>query len=53
MPDKCLTAAPAVILAKAGIHLAVIPAQAGIQWFNQDIPARAGMPAVGFRLVPA
>ena len=30
-------------LAKAGIHPPVIPAQAGIQWFIQYIPAQAGM----------
>ena len=32
IPDKCLTSAPAVI-----------PAQAGIQWFIAYIPAQAGM----------
>ena len=30
-------------LAKAGIHPSVIPAQAGIQWLIQYIPAQAGM----------
>ena len=28
----------------------VIPAQAGIQWFNKDIPAYAGMPIKQSRL---
>ena len=34
MPARFLTSAPSVI-----------PAQAGIQWFNYDMPARAGMTA--------
>ena len=45
MPDKCLTSAPAVIYGQEVLYAArgqdarSRPAQAGIQWLRQAIPA--------------